>query len=572
MEKFYLIILVLYSDDLSIYEYNKLILQKYMNTEKEILTLMVTYDKTMDEDVKLIKIDNLLLIKGEEQLDNQSIFNKTLKAIKFCYDNYDFNYILRTNISTFWVYDNLLNFLKLDNRRKYIYGWLVNYLNDKGIRENFISGTGIIIARSLVPLLFTHTILKCDMDDIEISQHYLLNGVELKNAIKHNPDYLIKFEYDNIESIDNALNTINDKNICFRVKSTENRDIYDKYVLDNLLVKYYYDKLNIDNIDRSVLDELYIKNHRQEKIQQVQPIQDNHLNQENRLNKKLLNIQKKKKIILFVSGKASEYSGIVVDIIKTYVGKYTSIVQNQKIADVIISHITDRRCVIIPSALNIVISGESRDTDKIYDIYVGTRINTKAHMTIYFPYLYISLLEHKKSINSSDYKNTREKFCAYMYSHDVPHRVEYFNLLNGYKKVDGIGKSCNNMTEELNLNINSDETYLDKAVQIYTKYKFVLALENHYQEGYFTEKIINPIIAGSIPIYWGTDDVFKYINKKRVIYVHDFKNNDELLKKIIEIDNSDEEYNNIIKEPVYIKKIEEIFSNFETNIKNLFSK
>jgi hypothetical protein len=98
-----------------------------------------------------------------------------------------------------------------------------------------------------------------------------------------------------------------------------------------------------------------------------------------------------------------------------------------------------------------------------------------------------------------------------------------------------------------------------------------LALENFYQEGYFTEKMVNPLIANSIPIYWGTPDVFNYINKKRVIYIQDFVNDDELLKKIIQIDNSEEEYNKIISEPIFIIEPDTIFYEFEEKIKMLFS-
>lgn len=533
MKNFYLIILILYSDDLPIYKYNKIILKQYMNTNKEILPLFIKYDNTISDETLLIENENLLLIKGEEKYECESIFNKTIKALKFCYTQYKFNYILRTNASTFWVYDNLLNFLKLDNKRNYIYGWKVNHINNIGEKEFFISGTGIIIPFKLVPMLFNHNEFKCVMDDVEISQYYLSNGIEIKDARKHNPNYLIKFEYDSINKIDGGLNKINDKNICFRIKSISNRESNDKYILDNLLLKYY---------NKRICD----------------------------LDIKLFNIKNKNELIFFSSVKANEYSGIVVNIFKKYINKKIICTNDYMSADIIMSHITDRRKLFVPKALNIIMSGESKDINDVYDIYVGTRTNTKAHLSLYLPYLYLSLGEHKKSINHLDYINTKELFCAYMYSHDVPHRIKYFNLLNNYKKVDGLGKSCNNIVQlENKANIENNETYIDKAVEIYTKYKFVLALENFYQEGYFTEKIINPLIANSIPIYWGTPDVFNYINKKRVIYIQDYKNDDELMNKIIEIDNDNEEYNKIISEPIYVKNPEEIFDELENKIKNI---
>lgn len=117
---------------------------------------------------------------------------------------------------------------------------------------------------------------------------------------------------------------------------------------------------------------------------------------------------------------------------------------------------------------------------------------------------------------------------------------------------------------------NMNITYLDEAVEIYKKYKFVISIENKLDYGYNTEKLINPIIAGSIPIYWGDPEIFYYINKKRVIYALDFKSYEALLKKIIEIDNDDELYQEIINEDVYIKTPEEIFSNYKKELVNIF--
>ena len=90
-------------------------------------------------------------------------------------------------------------------------------------------------------------------------------------------------------------------------------------------------------------------------------------------------------------------------------------------------------------------------------------------------------------------------------------------------------------------------------VDLYKDYKFVLAIENKDMNGYFTEKINNPLIANSIPIYWGNKKVFDYINKKRIIYIPDYTN-EELLNVIKRIDNDDIEYKNIINEPWYVNE------------------
>jgi hypothetical protein len=42
-------------------------------------------------------------------------------------------------------------------------------------------------------------------------------------------------------------------------------------------------------------------------------------------------------------------------------------------------------------------------------------------------------------------------------------------------------------------------------------------MENCDVDGYFTEKIFNPLIANCIPIYWGNKKIFNFINKKSYI-------------------------------------------------------
>ena len=157
-----------------------------------------------------------------------------------------------------------------------------------------------------------------------------------------------------------------------------------------------------------------------------------------------------------------------------------------------------------------------------------------------------------------------------MYSYDVPYRVEIFNEISKYKKVTSLGKSCNNIIDT-DRNTYSDEiTYNDLAVQKYSRFKFVLSLENGIEIGYLTEKIINPILANSIPIYAGPNDIFDIINKKRIIYVYDFDNFTELNKYIEFVDNNDYIYNNILSENIFTGKL--TFDNFKEYLNNKIEK
>ena len=80
-KNYYIIILILYSEDKGIYKYNKLIWQEYMNSNDSILCLFIKYDNSISTEYKIIEEENMLLIKGEEKYDGKNIFLKILLQV-----------------------------------------------------------------------------------------------------------------------------------------------------------------------------------------------------------------------------------------------------------------------------------------------------------------------------------------------------------------------------------------------------------------------------------------------------------------------------------------------------------
>jgi hypothetical protein len=80
-------------------------------------------------------------------------------------------------------------------------------------------------------------------------------------------------------------------------------------------------------------------------------------------------------------------------------------------------------------------------------------------------------------------------------------------------------------------------------------YKFVMAFENSSYPGYTTEKIIEPMIVNSIPIYWGDPDISKDFNTKSFIHIEDTTDYNNAIEQIIEIDNDDEKFLSVVREP-----------------------
>jgi hypothetical protein len=218
--------------------------------------------------------------------------------------------------------------------------------------------------------------------------------------------------------------------------------------------------------------------------------------------------------------------------------------------------------------LNVIINGEKELKKGNYDIGILTTFDKSYPINIYFPFMWISLWERRQDYKSIQC-NTREKFCAYMYNYDVEYRVKLFKLITNYKKVDALGKSQNNVQEQNDRSTyNNNVTYNDLAVQKYSNYKFVLALENGICPGYITEKIINPILAGSIPIYAGPNDIFYIINKKRMIYVGDYEANElGLVEEVKRLDNDSQSYLEKVNEPIFVGNVN--FDTFEKHLLDL---
>jgi hypothetical protein len=180
---------------------------------------------------------------------------------------------------------------------------------------------------------------------------------------------------------------------------------------------------------------------------------------------------------------------------------------------------------------------------------------------VYYPFYVWSFAErfqnrpqdllHKATAESI--RSQKSKFCAFMYSNEIPHRNRFFDLLSQYKKVDALGK-CRNP----NKNVQTDrrlykpgvQTYNDAAVRKYKPYKFVIAVENELSlKGYVTEKIVSPMLAGAIPIYWGCKEVRDHFNPKAFIDVSQFPSPQAAVEEVKRVDQDDEAYLAMLREP-----------------------
>ncbi|WP_028298768.1 glycosyltransferase family 10 domain-containing protein [Olivibacter sitiensis] len=144
-------------------------------------------------------------------------------------------------------------------------------------------------------------------------------------------------------------------------------------------------------------------------------------------------------------------------------------------------------------------------------------------------------------------------FCNFIYSHEgIPQRTALFNTISTYKKVDSAGRYLNNM-DGFTPGARGAVSGLSNSPKIdfQRNYKFTISCENYVFPDYVTEKIAHAFLADTVPIYFGDKTVAKYFNPKAFINCADFSSWDDCLQYVIEVDNNDNLYLNMLNEPVF---------------------
>lgn len=89
---------------------------------------------------------------------------------------------------------------------------------------------------------------------------------------------------------------------------------------------------------------------------------------------------------------------------------------------------------------------------------------------------------------------------------------------------------------------------------IYSGYRFNVAMENYSDGYYFTEKICNCFASKTIPIYWGCPHIGEYFDKKGIIQVDSPDNMPTIVQAILQTGT----------EEIYNQRLEAIENNFKT--------
>ena len=132
----------------------------------------------------------------------------------------------------------------------------------------------------------------------------------------------------------------------------------------------------------------------------------------------------------------------------------------------------------------------------------------------------------------------KTKFCSIIASNKrqtIGHKLRHDVISQLSSVIDVYGHAGNNN--------------IDNKINGLKDYKFSIVIENSQQDDYFTEKLIDTLLTGTIPLYWGTANINNYFKNIPI-----FNTIDEL-KRLLEYYSNNEYSKNDIKD------------NFETALK-----
>ena len=178
------------------------------------------------------------------------------------------------------------------------------------------------------------------------------------------------------------------------------------------------------------------------------------------------------------------------------------------------------------------------DLDQVFSFAPSRGKNTRHERYWRFPHLAPHLAAREAQSPDSLWARPKTRFCNFVASNsrygNTEVRERFVRQLMEYGQVDCPGRVLNN-TRRLPPNVPGSEAQLAK-LEFLSSYRFTIAFENTSADGYITEKIVHALIAGSIPVYWGSPDVAERYNPDAFVNCHDFGSFGEVIEQILEIE------------------------------------
>ena len=142
-------------------------------------------------------------------------------------------------------------------------------------------------------------------------------------------------------------------------------------------------------------------------------------------------------------------------------------------------------------------------------------------------------------------------------------RLRFLDRLEEHMPLFYGGKYKNNVGGPIPGHYNSPE-----MKEFYQRGKFAITMENSYRPYYITEKIVNGLRSGVVPVYWGTPNVSEFFNPKRFLQLKSDATEEDITAIIERMKTmTDEEYLSMIREPNMIRSMEDVIDEISESIR-----
>lgn len=164
----------------------------------------------------------------------------------------------------------------------------------------------------------------------------------------------------------------------------------------------------------------------------------------------------------------------------------------------------------------------------------------------------------------------KKYFCNFLYGHKSPlgEREMIFEEIQKYKRVDSAGTFLNNMPDGTVIPYK-----FNTKIGFLRDYKFTIACESISYPGFITEKIIDPLFANSVPVYYGDPFVSLEFNPEAMINLQAYPTLEEGIEKLKEVDQDDEAYLRMLTQPKFATEdyMDKLYEGLEEFLFSIFS-
>ena len=207
--------------------------RKYMDLNARIKCFFIRGDPNLEQEWQISSDGKTIYCRCQENLV-PGIIEKSMISLNYLKTDDTYDYVIRTNISSFWIWDRLLDYLQVAPRHKFYAG--------RGTEPDFhkhMQGTNIILSRDLAHLLYENReiVTKLPYPDDVIYWVYLVDRLGIQPVNDYGICEYIDYIFPSPERI--KYEVVDNKEIHqVRVK-TNDRKVTDLYI-HKKLIKYIY--------------------------------------------------------------------------------------------------------------------------------------------------------------------------------------------------------------------------------------------------------------------------------------------------------------------------------------------